>query len=81
MEAPWDFTLNYTQFTLPTHFEKYKQADACFLVNSTEILTQWIFCLLLEFLDFSLVSFCVPYQGVSQKENVLSLKRKLGKFF
>ena len=63
-EAPWDFTLNYAQFTLPTHFEKHKQADACFLINSNEIFTQWIFCLLLEFLDFSLVSSCVPYHTI-----------------
>ncbi|XP_028398812.1 lysosomal-trafficking regulator-like [Dendronephthya gigantea] len=54
VEAPWDFTLNYSCFALPSPFEKYKQADSCFLVNSNEIFTQWIFCLLLEFHDFSL---------------------------
>ena len=61
-EAPWDLTLNYAQLKLPTHFEKYKQADACFLVNSDEIFTQWIFCLLLKLLDFSLVRFSLPYR-------------------
>lgn len=57
VEAPWDFTLNYSLFTLPSHFEKYKQANSCFLANSFEIFTQWTFCLWLKFLDFSLVSF------------------------
>lgn len=56
VRAPCELSLDYALFVLPGYFEKYKQTDVCLLVHSNEIFTQWVFCLLLEILDLSLVS-------------------------
>lgn len=56
---PYDLELRHADFKLPSHFEKYKPADFCSLLRSSEIFTQWMFCLFVDFLDYALVSYWV----------------------
>ncbi|XP_046848177.1 lysosomal-trafficking regulator-like [Xenia sp. Carnegie-2017] len=51
---PYDLELRHADFKLPSHFEKYKPEDFCSLLRSSEIFTQWMFCLFVDFLDYAL---------------------------